>query len=443
MEKEILNFPAEFIFAHKDESANHCGKFPSMYDLKFINTHWQMFNHSNGTFSLLNAYYDNRRALDSPMVRVSVTVNRAHARHNITCQFWFKELPNSVFSQITDYRYLWREYWGYQDEKMQQPYIVGCKIPRQHWDKVPVAVSLVENACDTATNVLKVYNDRPANGIKKKFGVCVKQLDFLYNDMSVILIEWLEALFTMGVEKVTLYNITAHYNMVKVLRYYEEQGKVEFRPITLPGPQPNIPSLYHSYFFNHLGRQLFLEDMLFNDCFYRNMYNFDWLAVIDIDELIMPVKNMTTWNDILQGVDNSADIEGYGFRNLFFFDDNKYFNVTHNDVAPYLHFSNLIHRALNHSDVGYSTKSWFNTERVVSIHNHYAISCVKSDYCKWHEVSTEVARMQHYCFNKKHHSYCTTYENNTVVDPNIWKYKEEITKKTLKTMEDLDFIHKN
>ncbi|KAL5277428.1 hypothetical protein ACFFRR_002583 [Megaselia abdita] len=443
IEKEVMNFPAEFLMKRGNKGGD-CGKMPPIYEIKFINTHWQQFIHSNGTFSLLNAYYDNRAALDAPLVRIAMTVNRVKPRHNITCQLWFKDVPNPVFSQVFEYRYLWRDYWGYNDEKMQQPYIAGCAIPKKYWDKAPEAVSLVEHPCDTAINVLKVHNNRPADGVKKNFGVCVKQLDFLYNDMSVILVEWLEVLFSMGVEKVHLYNVTAHYNMVKVLRYYEEQGKVEFRPITLPGAQPNIPSLYHQYFFNNLGRQLFFEDMLFNDCFYRNMYNFKWLAVIDIDELIMPIKNLTTWNDILQSVEQSPDIEGYGFRNLFYFDDNKYFNVTHEDVAPYLHFTNLVHRAANHSDEGYSTKSWFNTERVVSIHNHYAIDCVKSkDWCNWHEVSTDVARMQHYCINKKHHDYCTNYENNTVVDPNIWKYKEEVTKSTMKTMEDLNFIHKN
>lgn len=441
-QKEVMNFPVEFIWTRQNR-ASQCGQFPPISEIKFINTHWQMFQHSNGTFSLLNAYYDNRAALQSPLVRIAMTVNRVKPKHNITCQLWFKDLPDPVFSQIFEYKYLWRDYWGYADEKMQQPYLAACAIPKPHWDKAPEAVSLVESSCDTATNVLKVHNDRPADGVKKNFAICMKQLDFLYNDMSVILVEWLEVLFSMGVEKVTLYNVTAHENMVKVLRYYEEQGKVEFRPMTLPGNQPNVPSFYHSYFYHNMGRQIFFEDMLFNDCFYRNMYNFKWVTVIDIDELIMPIKNLTTWNDILKNVDQSPDIEGYGFRNLFYFDDNKYFNVTHDDVAPFLHFSKLVHRAFNHSDVGYSTKSWFNTDRVVTIHNHYAITCVTGDWCKWHEVSTDVARMQHYCFNKKHHSYCTTYENNTVVDPNIWKYKDEITKNSLNAMEDLNFIHKN
>lgn len=436
-----MNLPMKYLSKYKGRKSN-CGRVPGKYDIKFINKHWQVFEHSNGTFNIYNAYYDDRKALDSPLIRIAATLNRVNPRHNVTCQIWFEELDEPLMSQIFEYRYLWRKEWGIQDEKMQQPYLMACKIPELHRDKAPKAVSLVEKMCDPSTNIIKVQNNRPSDGKKKQFGVCMKQLDFLYNDMSVILVEWLETLFAMGVEKVQIYNLTAHDNMVKVLRYYEDRGKVEFTPVTLPGFQPNVPSLYHSYFTDSLGTQLFFEDMLFNDCFYRNMYLFDWLAIIDIDELIAPVKNLTKWSDILKNVDNSSEIEGYGFRNLFYFDDNKYFNVTHENVAPYLHFANLIHRALNHSDVGYSTKSWFSTEHVVTIHNHYAISCVKSNHCKWHEVSTDVARMQHYCFNKKHHSYCTTYENNTVIDPNIWKFKEKVTKHTLKTMEDLNFVHK-
>lgn len=444
IENDVLNFPVEYAYQTKSFHGTKCGRFPSIFNVQFINTHWQVFNHSNGSFSLLNAYYDGRVALDSPTIRISVAVKRVRPRHNVTCQLWFEHLAEPVLSPVFEYRYLWREVWGLQDEKLFHSYLMACKIPIEHKDKVPKAISLVENPCDFAINLLKVHNNRPPSGVKQKFGVCMKQLNFLHQDMSLILVEWLEVLFSMGVEKVHIYNMTAHPNMLKVLQYYEEQGKVELRPITLPGFQPNIINFYDSYFKDNLQKQVLFETILFNDCFYRNLYNFEWLAVIDIDELIMPVANYTSWNDIWQQVDRNPKIEGYGFRNIYFFDNNTYFNVSHDhQVAPFLPFSNLVHRAKNHNKLQDSTKSWFSTERVVTLHNHYAISCIKSDYCNWHEVSPDIAQLQHYCFNKKDQNYCTTFENNTVIDTNIWKFKDEITNRTIETMEHLNFIDRN
>lgn len=244
----------------------------------------------------------------------------------------------------------------------------------------------------------------------------------------------------MGVEKVHLYNLASHPNMLKVLQFYEQQGKVELLPITLPGFQANFPTSYESYFGGSLDRQMLFETILFNDCFYRNLYKFEWMAVLDIDEIIMPVGNLRKWNDILQSVNETIPYEGFGFRNVYFFDNNTYFNVSHDDVAPFLPFSNLVHRAKNHNPLQDSTKSWFSTERVVTLHNHYALSCIERDWCNWLEVSTDIAQLQHYCFNKKGYSYCTTFENNTVIDTNIWKYKYEITNKTIRTLEQLNFI---
>lgn len=441
MEEEVSNFPARF--ASKNRNPVICSEFPGIFSVQFVNTHWQVFQHTNGTFNLLNAFYDNRAALKTPCIRILGTANILESTIKsckILCQLWFENMNRPLIYPVTEFRYLWVRYWGQQSPKYQHPYLWACPIPDSHRNEVPVAVSLVENKCDTATNVLKVVNNRPKNGVKKKFGVCVKQLDFLYSDMSVLLLEWLELLFSMGVEKVHMYDLAVHENIIKVLKYYQNRGKVELSPITLPGHQPNIPSFYHPYFHKSSWSKHFLEDMLFNDCFYRNMYNFEWLVVLDVDELIMPVGNMKTWSEILDNVNNT--FEGYGFRNIYYFDNNKFFNITHEKIAPYLHFSNWVHRTANYSKKFHYSKSFFSTEQVVTIHNHYALSCAHREHCKWHEVSTDIARLQHYCFNKHQVKACMENPKSSVIDPNIWKYHNAIVNRSLTTLEDLDFINR-
>lgn len=105
----------------------------------------------------------------------------------------------------------------------------------------------MEKQCDTATNNLRVIYNLPADDHKKGFAVCVKGLDFLYDDLSVKLVEWIELITLLGADKIYFYELQVHPNISKVLRHYEKEGKVHVTPLTLPGGQPNVPGLQHLY----------------------------------------------------------------------------------------------------------------------------------------------------------------------------------------------------
>ena len=80
-------------------------------------------------------------------------------------------------------------------------------MPQSHQHLVPISVSLVESKCDQATNNLKVtYNPLKEGEKRKKFAVCVKGLDFPNEDISERLMEWVELLNILGVEKVSSFN---------------------------------------------------------------------------------------------------------------------------------------------------------------------------------------------------------------------------------------------
>ena len=80
----------------------------------------------------------------------------------------------------------------------------------------PLAVSLVEEDCETPTNYLNIIYNLPA-GEKAKFAVCVKGMDFPLDDLSVRMVEWLEVLKALGADKIFLYNLDVHPNVRKVL----------------------------------------------------------------------------------------------------------------------------------------------------------------------------------------------------------------------------------
>jgi len=106
-----------------------------------------------------------------------------------------------------EYKYIWYKKWGNYKQGILQPYLIACKVPPTHKGRVPVSISLVERPCDTASNNLRVIYNRPADGQKKGFAVCVKGLDFLHEDLSVRLVEWIELLHLLGADKIFMYQL--------------------------------------------------------------------------------------------------------------------------------------------------------------------------------------------------------------------------------------------
>lgn len=76
---------------------------------------------------------------------------------------------------------------------------------------MPVSVSVVEKPCNNATNNLRVIYNLPPGGKKKGFAVCVKGLDFLHEDLSVRLVEWIELLTLLGNDKVFFYKLQVSF----------------------------------------------------------------------------------------------------------------------------------------------------------------------------------------------------------------------------------------
>merc|ERR1719264_2519556 len=307
-----------------------CTKFPDIYDLHFNNKYWQVLESSNGSFYLYGAYLDVRASNRlGPTVRVLGMINRLEPQVKTQCQLWFSDSPGTepVVSKVLEYKYIWYKKWGNYKQGLFQPYLLACQLPKSHWGSVPSSVSIVEQPCDTATSNLRVIYNKPAEGEqKKKFAVCVKGLDFPDDDLSVRLIEWIELLTTLGADKIFLYNLEVHPNVTKVLEHYTSQGKVDVTPISLPGHQPNLPVLQHMYLKSKLNNKRQNELIPYNDCLYRNMYRYEYVALLDIDEVIMPIKH-NNWAEMMDEVVKASlkvkneTRASWNFRNVYFMDE--------------------------------------------------------------------------------------------------------------------------
>lgn len=321
--------------------------------------------------------------------------------------------------------------------------MISCHLPPSLQDKVPVSVSIVEKPCDNATNNIAIIYNKPEQ--KKDFAVCVKGLDYFHDDVSVRLIEWIELLHILGANKVFFYDFQVHPNVSRTLAYLQTQGKVDISPITLPGYFPNVPALRHLFLKKKAVHRRQMEVMPYNDCFYKHMYEYRYIVLLDTDEVIVPTVG--TWKelvDILEETDlkdNQKISACYYARNVYFLDqflpDNFYFD----NIPKYMHILQHVYRTENYTKPKYYVKSFLNTEEVLAVHNHFPMYCL-SGSCKTVAIDTDYGHLQHYrsdCVIDLKKT-CEELKRSKVMDDRVWQYKKELIDVVNRDLKELGYL---
>lgn len=438
-EKTLNNLPVDFWNRNNMKVLKlnkTCAKFPSIFDIQYHNVNWQTLNTKNGTFFLLSAFYDIRKQnYYSPTVRILGMIDRVKPTVKTVCQFWFENETKPAFGRIFEYKYIWHPKWGNYHQGICQPYLISCSVPSSHKMMVPVAVSIVEKECETAKNLLRVIYNKVEK--KKPFAVCVKGLDFLHTDMSLRLVEWIELLYILGADKIFIYELQTHPNISRILQYYERKGLVSVKQLTLPGSQPNAPFLQHLYLTRKYLHKRQNEVIPYNDCFYRNLYAYEFIALLDIDEVIMPVLN-GTWHELFREIESLVPKKtSFCASNVYFLDDANHDHGWFADIPQHLHMLQHVYRARNFTKTGFYTKCFHSTNRILTLHNHFPFQCFGK--CNHHTFSVLLAQLQHYrrdCVSalKK---VCDNFRSNTIIDTTIWKFKDELIRRTTKALTEM------
>ena len=169
---------------------------------------------------------------------------------------------------------------------------------------------------------------------------------FFREDRSFRLIEWLETVIAFGAEKVFMFVYKVHPNVWKALQYYVEIGQLEISLITLPGNQINSDPENKGFYESGLKitSVVINEVVLHNDCLHKNAKRYEYLAVIDIDEIIVPRK-ASTWQEMMEH--SPKGYASYSFRHSYFLDGSQ--DRTGADEAPpYFHMMNSMMRNTHH-----------------------------------------------------------------------------------------------
>ncbi|MPC36044.1 hypothetical protein E2C01_029489 [Portunus trituberculatus] len=443
---QVYNLPLSYGIEKRPYLPSKCGKYPALVDLSFNNFYWQVLRSSDGTFYLYSAFFDNRTLTEpGPSVRILGMADRIKPAVKTHCQLWYEGQGTPVVAKVVEYRYIWVHDWGNYRNGILQPYLLQCVIPESHRHRVPQSVSLVEGSCDRATNNLRVVHNLPPDGKKKNFAVCVKGIAFS-DDLSVKLVEWLELHFLLGVDKVFLYNLQIHPNVTKVLKFYESQGKVDLKGLTLPGEQPNFRGLLKKYIDKKITHKRQNEVIPYNDCLYRNMNIYKFITLTDTDEVIMP-RTVPNWKELLEEVAPQAmsgenhPYASYYARNVYFLDPMQKKHGWAMDVPRFMHMLQHLYRSAKYTGPTSYIKAFHDPQVVLTLHNHFPFSCLTSK-CPHYRIPIEVAHLQHYRVScvAELRKMCHKFENDTVLGDDILRYKEPLLHGTLSTLQHLGFL---
>ncbi|KAK7473960.1 hypothetical protein BaRGS_00034789, partial [Batillaria attramentaria] len=174
----------------------------------------------------------------------------------------------------------------------------GCTVESSTTeDKEFLYVAFAEKSCGANMTVAREIVV-PKDG-KHKVAVCIK---VVYGDPDPErLVEWLEFSRLVGVDVVQMFyhSVNISRRGLDVLRYYNSTGFVSVYPLTVPSKKGHPP---RGFQFAHPEKQYqaFIDsEVPLNDCVHR-LHRYDFLIVMDVDELLVPSSPYNTLPQVLQ-----------------------------------------------------------------------------------------------------------------------------------------------
>eukprot|EP00099_Drosophila_melanogaster_P010871 NP_001285181.1 uncharacterized protein Dmel_CG12715, isoform B [Drosophila melanogaster] len=397
--------------------ADQCAPYPRYEDIEFPNPYFQLTRHENLSYYLYGAYYDRRPRIPEMVVLGMATYNGSYPATYL--QVWYDGDNQPEKLPVYQSKLGWYKEWGLP-EGVVFPTLLTFQMKSQ---RVPQLVSLVFDPCAVPTNAFKVVPpppEEPPNAQRpKRIGVCVKYLRFPDVDMTDRFVEWLELMRLLGATKVTAFDIGLLMpNTRRTLAHYTGAGDgfLDLRKFRFPNETAD-----HETF-----RAMIIEVLLYNDCLYRNLYDFDFVAVVDVDEVIMPLGEHRTWQDLLTHLQvqdvNSTTRSSYCFRNVYF---SKQLPVDESIPEQFFMLRHVI-RVAEHLDPYSAIKCLHDTSYVTLLHNHFPFQWMNAS--DPYHVGIDLGQMQHYRYTENLKSLV---EPPPVRDDNIRRFQHQLIHNSL------------
>ncbi|VDO44178.1 unnamed protein product [Haemonchus placei] len=355
-------------------------------------------------------------------------------RHKVYCNIF----DENRYAVVEGYvREIWQRGWDPRDH-FYIPNLITCPIPRRFDSSKNLFVSITREPCSAQRVAVRVRISQ-SMAEKEAVAICVKGMDF-QEDVSLRLVEWLEAQYLLGVSTVTTYVYTVPKNVQKVLGYYEKLGKLVQIPLTLPGHSPNLPLVRSQYIARNRQQKRRHELIPYNDCLYRHMNTHRYILILDIDELIVPTQH-DNYHELLQTIEQDTPtdrISSLSFSNVFKF-PTKMVNQSIPDYMYMLRNSYRSRKTSNHRDYG---KSMTSTANVATVFNHFALHRLSPNISGTFYVPQRLGVKLHYkatCPIEARKE-CDELQTDTVVDHSLDRFAGELERRVNRTLNELKFL---
>ncbi|XP_075978245.1 uncharacterized protein LOC142977975 [Anticarsia gemmatalis] len=432
-----------------------CDRLPVFPKLRLFNHKWtrdslpREWQRVEGTdVKLFAAYYDRRT--EQHYIRILATFQGRSFSSEVTlyCQTRsinpYEESVEVVAAKPLE---IWWHKWDTTHLEVETPLLLTCPLTGPLYG--PSIVSIVTQPCHNPTNAFKL---KPANELKKKkrvFTICVKDMKF-YQDISQNLIEWIETNIMLGVDMIDIYvdKVTRHTE--DVLLHYQNKGFV--RLFHVPIKHKVYRSLwqrrrdhivtYNDCLYRNLEESEFIVPLDVDEVIMPKIAN-TWPELLarfrrlgwDSSEQTSIVMQNVFFFDFMQGLDkyeriNLTDkiyvkrddvrikeLENLGIKEVELIDDFNYLNrsnlhynaIDEEDKVLYEMYKSRCWRDLpkpklaTHivrsaviSPMGYYSKSWMLTKKVLMAFNHYPLDNLgTSGFVGWPPPFKEV-QLNHY-----------------------------------------------
>ncbi|XP_045166872.1 uncharacterized protein LOC123530191 [Mercenaria mercenaria] len=253
-------------------------------------------------------------------------------------------------------------------------------------------------------NILPVQVIPTTFPTKRKFTVCLSPLHNNFTK-NMQLLEWLEMTMLLSVDKVNVYVHSCPSDVMTRLQTYQSNGFVTI--INWPLPK----YLCKTYLLHYCGQLAAL-----NDCLYRTKGYSKYIAVMDIDEFIIPQKQEDlTWSDILHRLPSE---NVYLFRHVIFIRNKSQEKIEGGLITQANTFRHkFVFKTFERS------KYIAETENVETLGIHFVWTLNGSHYT----VDPSIGLVHHYRWNGV--PGMPSIKNNTVQHQVAKKYSHELRKR--------------
>ncbi|CAD5118609.1 DgyrCDS7293 [Dimorphilus gyrociliatus] len=308
---------------------------------------------------------------------------------------------------------------------------VECNIT-QEVDKVQLEmVTETSEVYVVQMPIEKAEKPDPAEG-QKDLAVCIKCLHGEFPPER--LVEWIETLKAVGVEKFFIYDSGLHVSSRYVFDYYQKDIEVTYFPFTNALMRISEFSYNPDNVENYsLMQHLYILSL--NDCLYRHYKQYKFFMIIDLDEMILPTEGLSIVDVVKRLAHEDKKNPGFLFPTSWHFED---MGPVNDDVPNYLYFQKY---AKSGSPIDNQPKSIVSSHLAELIQWHCVVKpIIKNNLVPWKNYGYT----HHYrgnCTKKFDAATCSDMlRTGFEKDLTIVKYKQLIAHSVKHVLQQLQFI---